>query len=324
MPHVAFVCLGLVWGTNFIFMKMAVSVLDPLQVVWLRVLFGSAPIVVFALLRRSLKLYDARHAHHFLAMSLLANVLPYYFFVKGTEHLASGVAGVISGTIPLMTLLFAVLFLPTARVSRRKLLGFVAGFAGVALVARRSGPWGTDLEGDLTGVAYMLCGSVSYASAMIYAHRFVAPLRLSALQLATYQTACASLLLTSTTSFDGIGAIWTDCPLLLTLGLGLGLIGTGFAFVMYYVIIERLGAVMASSVYYLPPLVALLIGAAFMDEGLTTTQASGTSLLLGGLYLARKEAEPVAGSARTKAEARADPLRLHQSQDVRSAGGPRL
>src|SRR5205085_514050 len=103
IPYLVFASLGIIWGSNFLFMKMAVSVLEPMQVVWLRVLFGSIPILIYAFSRKALRWSDLKKVHHFIAMSVLANLLPYFFFVKGTQSLKSGIAGVISGTIPLMT-----------------------------------------------------------------------------------------------------------------------------------------------------------------------------------------------------------------------------
>ena len=69
--------LGFIWGTNFLFMKMAVAVLPPLEVAWLRTIFGALPITVLALGRGSLARNDWRFVHHFAAMALLANVGPY-------------------------------------------------------------------------------------------------------------------------------------------------------------------------------------------------------------------------------------------------------
>jgi drug/metabolite transporter (DMT)-like permease len=286
--YLAFAGLGIVWGTNFLFMKMAVSVLDPLQVVWLRVLFGSLPILTYALLRKSLKWSDLKNTHHFITMSLLANVLPYFFFVKGTQHLNSGVAGVISGTIPLMTVLFSILFLPSERVNQRKILGLILGFLGVTLIAYRQNTASAAFSGEAKGAVFMLLGSVGYATAMVYARMFITPLKMGALQLAAYQTFFGSLILTVTTSTQGIAVLWDHPDIILALVLGLGFLGTGCAFVMYYSIIEHLGAVTASSVFYIPPLVALLVGGIFMKETISLIQTFGTFLLLGGIYFARE------------------------------------
>src|SRR3989338_5901249 len=131
--YLVFAGLGIIWGSNFLFMKMAVALLGPMQVVCLRVLCGSVPILGYALARGELRRSHWKMAHHFIIMALLANVLPFFFFVKGTQSLASGIAGVISGTIPLMTFLLTILLLPADRPDSRRLAGVALGLAGVAL-----------------------------------------------------------------------------------------------------------------------------------------------------------------------------------------------
>jgi len=324
-----FVALGLVWGTNFLFMKEAVQVVSPLQVAWLRASFGALPIVVFALSRRSLAKADLRHVHHFAAMSVLSTVVPYVGFVKGTQLLQSGAAGAISGVIPLMTALFAALFLPSDRLSARKALGLVLGVAGVACVADVTRLLEASSRDALHGTWLMLLGSAGYASGMVYARRFVTPLKLSPLALAGYQTAGAAALLTLITPLRGVEALGHAPRALAAVALGLGLVGTGIAFILYYRIIERLGAITASSVFYVPPVVALLVGALVGHEGLSASQCLGTAVILLGVFLARNGA-PVevqksrAGDLPRGDGIEADPVRLHELEDGLARRGPHV
>lgn len=288
VPYLVFAGLGIIWGSNFLFMKMAVAMLEPMQVVCLRVICGSVPILAYALARGELKFGHWKRAHHFIIMSLLANVLPFFFFVKGTQSLASGIAGVISGTIPLMTFLLTILLLPGEKPDYRRLAGVALGLAGVALVADTSGA--AVAGGSARGAVFVLLGSASYALAMVYARKFLTPLKMGAVPLAAYQTMAAAVMLFLATPLNGASEIFHAPAVLWSLVLGLGLAGTGVAFVMYYFLIERLGAVTASSVYYIPPLVALFAGAVFMNESVSRGQGLGTALILAGIYLARNGA----------------------------------
>ncbi|WP_300673330.1 EamA family transporter [Desulfoluna sp.] len=72
LPLLIFAVLGAVWGSNFIYMKMAVALISPGQIVLFRVLFGLIPVLIYAGARRSLHLRHLRHAHHFIVMSILA------------------------------------------------------------------------------------------------------------------------------------------------------------------------------------------------------------------------------------------------------------
>jgi drug/metabolite transporter (DMT)-like permease len=282
LHRINFALLGLIWGTNFVFMHIAVGTIAPLQVVWVRVLCGALPVLLFAAPR--MRILHLRWLHHFCAMALTANVLPFYFLVKGAQLLPSGIAGVISGAIPLMTALLALLVVPGERLGAAKAGGLVLGFGGVLLVAEA---W--TKHGGLLGESYILLGALSYAVAFVYARRFVTPLGLPAVALAAYQTALAALALSLLTDLHGVGALFAHPPALWAAALGLGALGTGLAYILYYRLIDRLGAVAASSVTYIPPLVALAIGTLVMHDRLSPWQAAGTLFILGGIHLSRRQ-----------------------------------
>jgi drug/metabolite transporter (DMT)-like permease len=280
--------LGVIWGTNFLFMKMAVAVVPPLEVAWLRTIFRALPIAALALVRSSLARTDWRFAHHFAAMALLANVGPYAFFIIGTAHLPSGVGSVISGAIPFVTAAIVAIALPTERLTRFKALGLEIGFAGVLLVAPLGrGAASASGGSPLIGVAAMLAGSVSYALALVYARRFMVSLGLGPVKLATYQMLFAAVLLAP---FAAPGH-WGDLAVH-SERLGLGLAGTGIAFVIYYQLIQILGALKAASVYYIPPVVALVVGWAIAGETITLAQAIGATLVMAGIFYASRDGAP--------------------------------
>jgi drug/metabolite transporter (DMT)-like permease len=255
---IAFAALGLIWGSNFVFMKWAAVLISPVQVVFLRVLFGFLPILVFALYRRALRLSDLRHWPHFVVMSLLATAFYYYAFAQGAHLLPSSVAGMLSGAIPLFTFVMTALFLKQERVTARRVAGIVVAFLGVFLIAAPWSSGGGQL--NLSGVLYMILGSLSLGSSFVYARRFISKLDISPLALSTYQVGFALCLLAVVTPFAGLNNIGRSAVALTGLVFGLGLTGTGVAYVLYYYIVQRMGAVQASTVTYLPPVVALLIG----------------------------------------------------------------
>jgi drug/metabolite transporter (DMT)-like permease len=279
---IAFAALGLVWGSNFIFMKWAAVLISPIQVVFLRVLFGFLPILVFALCRRALRMSDLRHWPHFVVMSILATAFYYYAFAKGAHLLPSSVAGMLSGAIPLFTFVMTALFLKQERVTARKIAGIVVAFLGVFLIAA---PWSTgDGQLDLSGVLYMILGSLSLGSSFVYARRFLSKLDISPLALSTYQVGFALGILAVVTPFAGLNNIAHSAVALTGLVFGLGLTGTGIAYVLYYYIVQRMGAVQASTVTYLPPVVALLIGSLLVGEPLRAMSLLGMTAILGGVY----------------------------------------
>lgn len=274
----AFGFVGLVWGSNFVFMKLATELITPMQIVFLRVLFGFVPIAASAYFKQALSIKHIRHFHHFLAMGLLATVIYYFGFAKGTSLLTSGIAGAISGAIPLFSILAAALFLKEEKVTRSKVVGTLLGFTGILILAR---PFSSDLGSDtMLGASFMVMGAMSVGFSFVYAKRFITPLQLSPLALTTYQLGSGLIILLLATDFTGISAIASSGVSLAATVFGLGLLGTGIAYLCYYFIIEKLGALTASSVTYIPPIVALAIGAGIMGEVIELRDYAAASLIL--------------------------------------------
>ncbi|MEM7432949.1 MAG: DMT family transporter [Pseudomonadota bacterium] len=286
-----FVCLalGLLWGSNFIFMKWAVEYISATQIVFARLVLGFVPVFIYALSRRQLHWADLRHSGHFLVMACLAAAVYYYGFVRGTELLPSGIAGAVSGSIPLFSVLAAVLILPDEKFTRPRVLGILIGLIGVVTIAR---PFDADLShASAEGVAFMVAGSISLGLSFVYARRFVTPLNLSAAALTTYQLGFAALLMAFITPMNGFDAIYEDAVATTALVVGMGLLGTGFAYILYYYIVSKLGAVGASSVTYLPPVVALFIGAILVKEPIEPIDYAASALILGGVFLLNRPAK---------------------------------
>lgn len=130
----------------------------------------------------------------------------------------------------------------------------------------------------------MLAGTLSVGASFVYARRFLSPLKLPPLALATWQTGLAVLTLALLTDFGGITAIATNTNAMWGAIIGLGALGTGGAFLIYYFIIDRLGPVRAAGSTYIAPVVAVIIGAA-IGEAVTGIEVLALALILGGVVL---------------------------------------
>lgn len=286
LPLAAFFLLGLIWGSNFIYMKLASELITPLQIVFFRVLFGFVPVCIYAYVARDLAWRHLRYSGHFFIMALMATTLYYYAFVKGTSLLLSGVAGAVSGSIPLFSFVLAVIFLPEEKINRSRAVGLMIGLIGVGMIGR---PSGEDLlSTNLEGVLYLAAGSLSVGASFVYAKKFITPLHIPAAALTTYQLGIGLALLALVTDYHGIGNIWTDLHASIGLIVGLGLLGTGGAYIIYYFIVENLGAVTASSVSYIPPVIALLIGAFIVGEPIEPIDYLATFIIFIGVFLLKK------------------------------------
>lgn len=286
LAAIAFAALGLIWGSNFIYMKYAAALISPLQIVFLRIALALVPVSLYAIFTKTIKKSHFRYFHHFMAMSLLATVIYYFCFVKGAELLYSGIAGALSGATPLFSFILGVLVLSEEKLTLKKCLGILMGLLGIVVLAK---PFSASLSHSaLEGMLYMIAGSLSLGSSFIYTRKYISPLKLPAAALTTYQLLSATLILFFFVNFSGMNHILSSSRATIGLVIGLSLLGTGLAYILYYYIIEKLGAVAAASVTYIPPIVALIIGAFLVGEPIALSDYIATVLILIGVLLLKK------------------------------------
>lgn len=258
LTYLAFACLGLFWGSNFIYMKWAADLISPAQITLLRVFFGFLPLALVAWKKGVITRAQVRHLPHFLVMAILATAFYYFAIAEGTALLPSGIAGVLGGSISLFTTLATLVFLRSEKPNALMLAGVLIGFAGIVLIAR---PWqGAAASIDRQGVVWMLSATAILGLSYVYVRRFLSPHALPPLALATWQTGLALLVLFAVTDRTGLAGILSQPHAALGVALGLGVLGTGMAFLIYYHLLQQLGAVAASGATYITPNVALLIG----------------------------------------------------------------
>lgn len=258
LTYLVFALLGLFWGSNFIYMKWAAELITPLQITLLRVFFGFLPLAFVAWQKGVVHRHQARHLPHFVVMAVLATAFYYFAIAEGTALLPSGIAGILGGSISIFTTIATLLFLRTEKLNGLMLGGVLVGFAGIVLIAQ---PWEvTDRTINMTGVAWMLAATTILGVSYVYVRRFLSPNNLPPLALATWQTGLALLLLLTVTDRTGMGNILQNWHAAAGVAIGLGVLGTGMAFLIYYYLLQELGAVAASGATYITPNVALLIG----------------------------------------------------------------
>lgn len=284
--YLAFACLGLFWGSNFIYMKWAAALISPAQIVLLRVFFGFLPLAVAAWRKRVIERSQLRLLPHFLVMAAVGTAFYYYAIVRGTALLPSGIAGVLGGSISLFAALFTLLFLRAEKLNGMMTQGVVLGFAGITLIAR---PWEGVVEGagnpvDPMGVLWMLAGAVILGASYVYVRRYLAPEKLPPLALVTWQIGLALLIMMAVTPFAGMGEILRNWDAALGVVVGLGVLGTGGAFLLYYFLLQELGAVAASGATYITPVVALIISW-FAGEPIGLLEIAAAMLVIASIAL---------------------------------------
>ncbi len=274
----SFIALGLVWGSSFLFIEWSLQSFSPIGVAFLRGALGALSLLTIAAVLRVPLPHKMVEWGHLAVVATLLNAAPGFLFAFGQQYVTSVMAGILNATTPLMTLLVMALIFRAEKVTANQMVGLAVGFVGVALVSGVVHGLG---ENKLIGVAALLGATFCYGLSFPYARRFVTPLPYSNTALAAAQVSASAIILLPFALFGGI----TVAPLALTPVVGvalLGLLGTGFAYIWNYRNMKLAGSAIASSVTYITPLVAAVLGVAFLGEHLTIDQIAGAILVLGG------------------------------------------
>jgi drug/metabolite transporter (DMT)-like permease len=276
-----FLVLALLWGSSFTLIKESLAGLSPAQLVLARLALGAAVLLSVAAVRRIALPRGAGVWAHLAAAALFSNVIPFLLLSYGERTAGAGIAGVLVGATPLLTLTIAAAALSTERATRRKLIGLLIGFAGLVVVVA---PWRTEL-GSVAGELACFGAAVSYAIGFVYVRRFLSPLHLAPLALAAGQVSIAVLLQAAVSPFLQWGTVSLTARVSVSIVL-LGVLSTGLAYVLYFRLIGDLGATTASAVNYVVPIAAVLVGAIFLGEQITMNVIAGGLIVLAGMAYA--------------------------------------
>lgn len=270
--------LGALWGTSFLFMRMAAPEFGAVSLVALRVGIAALFLLPILLYTASLKPVRER-AGNVLLMGFFNSALPFTLFTYATLFLTAGYTAVINATAPLFTAIVAFVWVGE-RLSRVGIFGLLLGLVGVVVLV-----WdklGGGLSGAGLAIAAGLAGAFSYGIAGNFA-RIRLP-GLGSLELATGSQIAASLLL-----LPLCVAYWpAEMPSLRAwlAVLALGIPCTGIAYILFFRLLVRLGPAKAVTVTYIVPISAMIAGALVLDEVVTTRMLAGCGLILLGTGLA--------------------------------------
>ncbi len=289
-----FALLGVLWGASFLLIRISLQGLNPAQVGLLRLALGAATLTVIMLATRRPWPCEPRLLGHLTVVAVLLFVIPVALYSWAGQFLPSSLSAVLNATTPLMTLLVSALALRGERLRPAQVGGVLLGAAGIALVVapwQGSGTTGPPADASWPAIAACLLATLSYGCAYTWLRKFL-------LGPATAKTARDPLSLTAVqlliaTLLTALAAPWTDVfatvprldtPIVIAM-LVLGVFSTGIGYLWNTSITARWGAVRASQVTYLTPIVGVVLGAAILAEPIGWLQLAGTATVLAGIAL---------------------------------------
>ncbi|MCU0506619.1 MAG: DMT family transporter [Chloroflexi bacterium] len=286
--QVAFVLLALIWGCSFWWIKLGLTFLSPGQVAFVRTALGAVVLLAILAATRGRLPRTRRTWLDLLVVGLLMNAFPATLFAFGELHVSSILAGIINATTPLATLTVVLLAYREEEVSRERIVGLGVGFVGVLVVI---GAWEGLGTSDILGIGACLAAVACYGLGYPYTRRHLASLPEGPVSMATGQVVLGALVLVPVALLaPGPGTSPTPDALLAMLGLGA--LGSGVAYVLSYRIVAAAGSTTASTVTYVAPIVAVVVGSVFLAEALTWHEPVGAAIVLLGVAISQGRLTP--------------------------------
>jgi drug/metabolite transporter (DMT)-like permease len=276
-----FGAMGLVWGIPYFLIRVAVRQLDPAVVVFGRAIIASAVLTILARRTNALRLALQRW-RPVLAFALVEMAVPWILLTTAEQHLASGLTALIIASVPMVGAVTAFCLGDRLALRPVRLVGIAVGLAGVGLLVDR------DLRGDSAppwwSVAAVLLVVICYATAPFIVQRKLA-------EVPSFGVIAVSLWV--------VGIIYAPIAAVslpnhapnvnaLLAVLGLGLICTALAFVIFFRLIDAVGAARGGLITFANPVVAVALGAVFLDELVTLVTIIGSALVAIGCWLATR------------------------------------
>jgi drug/metabolite transporter (DMT)-like permease len=280
----AFILLGVIWGSSFLWIKIAVQEIGPVLLVALRLLFGILALLVAVAFARPQWPRDRRTWINLTLLGLINNAIPYTLISWGEKYIDSAVAAILNSTAPLFTMVVAHIFLTDDRISSRRVVSLVVGFFGILVLFSRD--LGGGPAGSLLGQLAVLLAAISYAFASVFARRTTKgiPPTLQAL----IPLLGADLLMWALVPVVESPVALPALPLTWLAVLWLGVMGVAVAFLLYFYLLHSVGPTRTVLVTYVFPLVGVALGVIFLNERLDWQLIAGSVLIIASVVLVNR------------------------------------
>lgn len=287
----AYLLLALIWGFSFFFIKIGLDTFTPVGLVFARIVLGAVTLIILSLVTKTPLPPKWSWKYIFFA-SLFWVSFPWMLISFSETRVSSAFAGILNGGIPLMTLVAILLIFPEEKPTKLRMLGLALGLVGILVVV---GIWNTGGANngsgiDLLGVGALILAISCAGTGFPFVRRYLTgpTVRepLDPVALATGMMLWGLVITGPIVGFTGItNAELAAGPLLAVAALGV--LGSGVAYVLNFKVVTAADATTASTVTYITPLVAVIVGAILLNEHITWNQPVGGLLVVLGAATAQ-------------------------------------
>ena len=280
-----FILVGFLWGVPYLFMRVAVREWDPSIVVFGRVVIGAAILFPIAI-RRGVVKVTLRGFKWILAYAILEMCGPWYLITHAETKINSGLAGLLVATVPIWSTIYSSLAGDKTVWHAKRLMGIIIGFIGLVLIVGIETISGA---ADAFSVFQTVLAAILYSTAMAVILKGMPNgdgVAINAIAMIItaiiFAPAALSNLPDQMPSFNATASL-----------IGLGVLSTGLAFMIYFGLVKEIGQARGSLVTYLNTAFAVVLGVLILGEPLTVGIVTGLPLVLLGSYFAsRKSVTP--------------------------------
>lgn len=277
---VKFIALGLVWGSSFFWIKIGLQEVGPLHVVFFRVSLALLGLSVFYVLRhKSFPLRKAWKLYLFLGVFNVA--LPFFLVSWSETHITSGMASILNSLQPLTTSLIAAIFIKDEKLTPQRIAGLLLGFGGVLVLM--SDKFGGELTGEAIGILAMVIAVFCYGSSGVYARIHNDGVKPEDQALGQFVLGMF-FIFPAMLSFESPFTLPVR-PVSYLAFAWLGLLGSFFAAITWYSLLDEIGPARVSMTTYMFPLVGVILGATILKEPLNWRTLVGGLMILGAIII---------------------------------------
>lgn len=287
--------LAALWGASFLFIKVSVSEISPLLLVFVRLAVGTLGMLVFVPFMPGVMKGWHKKLGAFVLVAIFNAVIPYLSISWGEQHVTSGMAAIINATTPLVLVIISIWWGEAGeRPTLQRISAVAVGFIGVGVLVGPAALTSNSSNLFLLGVLSCLLGSASYAVGGLLVRRLL--LGRPLMQQAIGQIGVGAVMLAPFTigslALEPLTHIPSFWAIASALALALG--GTSIAYLCYFWLIGNVGPTRTLIVTYLLPCFALVYGAILLNETISLNAIAGLVLVLAGIFLAGKKPTPKA------------------------------
>jgi drug/metabolite transporter (DMT)-like permease len=275
-----FAALGFMWGSSYLFIKLAVDSFGTFTLISLRLGIGAALLWVVVRASGITLPRDRRLYGHLIVMACVNIAIPFTLITWAEQSVDSALAAILTSAVPIFVIVIAPIFLPEEPIRVNGVVGLVVGFIGVVVLVS---PGLTEIGGNPAGELALVLAALVYAIGNVYNRRNVrgvAPLIPAVFQV-TFAFVIVAVLafvlerpLESRPDLEAIfSVVW------------LGILGSALAYLCYFRLLSRWGATRTSLVAYLLPVVGIILGFLVLNEPVDGRIVLGTALVIGGVAL---------------------------------------